>query len=136
MRTTPIRGKPLRFAVLRHSNYPGKPDHYDLVFEVAHGEDTEEAALVKFETGSELGAQEIQVTFKGQIRRRYLQYQGPMTGNRGQVQRVDSGTFRLVGWDYIKVNGNMLNGRLYLDTGSPCESVRSMRNVFAMIRGR
>ena len=52
----------------------------------------------------------------------YLDYEGPVSGERGTVRRVDAGTFETDAespdrWE-ITLNGNLLRGRLTLRRGS------------------
>ncbi|MBS3070904.1 hypothetical protein J4407_01220 [Candidatus Pacearchaeota archaeon] len=102
----------LRFAVLRHTNHPESPDHYDIVLEESLGQDPEQVVLMKFETIAELNQSGLAIKYGGKVKRRYLQYEGPMNGNMGDVRRVDEGTYR-INESYVEFNGNILNG-IYL----------------------
>ena len=134
MRTTPLRNRWLRFAVLRHTGYPGRENHYDILLEVAPGRDPDEPVMVKLESAGPLNRRELQVVYQGLIRRRYLQYEGPMTGNRGRVRRVDQGVYRLSGNENVRFEGKILKGPYSFDSGSPCESVRSVQDVGLLLK--
>jgi hypothetical protein len=135
MRTVIPFNQELRFAVLRHSGFPERVDHYDLLLETTHGESPEDTALMKFETTSQLHSSELTVEYKGNIRRRYLQYEGPMSGNRGRVIRIDEGTYVFYGVSKgIDFNGKRLKGVLYPDSGSPCESLKSIKDTRLFLR--
>ncbi len=54
----------------------------------------------------------------GDHRKAYLTYEGPLSGNRGTVRRVDEGSFRFIrqgaaGYS-LDVNGRCLSGRFDL----------------------
>ena len=134
MRTTPIRNAKLKFAILRHFDFPGRDDHFDILLEVSSGEDEQQTALVKFETNSDLASGNLLVEHKGLVRRRYLRYEGPMTGNRGHVERVDRGSYVLRGMECVDFNGVVLRGRYFLDSGSPCEILRSIKQIALLMK--
>jgi len=54
----------------------------------------------------------------GDHRRIYLEYEGEISGGRGRVRRLDSGTYRAVDWSadrvQIEVAGSQLAGELEL----------------------
>ena len=99
----------LKFAVLRHSGHPEKPDHYDIVVETVFGNNPEETALSKFETDSELENPSLTATFERDVRRRYLEYEGPLDGNRGEVKRVDLGFYTPLN-SHLSFQGSLLQG--------------------------
>jgi len=88
----------MRFVVLHHTDWPGKPDHYDLLIQTkkGHGDDRFLRAFATVtddfpspaldETSDQclLHAQEDH-------RIRYLDYEGLVGGERGQVSRADEG---------------------------------------------
>lgn len=52
-------------------------------------------------------------------RRAYLEYEGPISGNRGQVRRIDAGTYRLLerteqSWEF-ELAGTHLRGKYRLE---------------------
>jgi len=134
MRTTPVRNSWLRFAVLRHTDYPGRQDHHDIVLEVSTGRDPDDIALMKFESTAPLDHSELDVTYQGSIRRRYLHFEGPMSGNRGLVVRVDEGVYRLTGLNRVEFEGTRLRGSYVFDLDSPCELLRSIKNATELLR--
>ena len=129
-----MRNTRLRFAVLEHTNYPGHQDHYDIVLEVAPGSDPEQVSLIKFESATPLNSQELWLAYYGSVRRRYLRFEGLMSEGRGRVKRIDEGTYRFKGSDILDFNGQILNGRYYLDTGSPCESLTTIKKAGLLLK--
>jgi hypothetical protein len=71
------------------------------------------------EVGKTLAAERI-----GDHRMMYLDYEGPVSGGRGSVRRVEGGTFSWVSDPaelndlcHVQLNGNRLSGLLRLDRG-------------------
>ena len=89
--------QPLPFVILRHS-FEGAPkrDHFDLLIETEPGTDPDARTLIAFRS-TDLDAQGLPTSAERleAHRRRYLTYEGPVTGNRGSVTRVRTGTARL-----------------------------------------
>jgi hypothetical protein len=57
----------------------------------------------------------------GDHRREYLEYEGPVSGERGQVTRIDSGDFETIdesrkSWQ-VELCGEHLRGRVTLEAG-------------------
>jgi len=102
-----------KFVVLHHYDCPDKQDHLDILIKgfVLLGE--EESPLMKFETLDEPSSVET-AEYKGNIRDRYLTYQGPMSGGRGEVRRVDGGDWHFNDQGEIVLNGAKINGRYIL----------------------
>lgn len=108
-----------RFVVLRHT-MPGG-DHYDLMFEC-------DGVLATWRSPcplSEIGAKPVRLTRIGDHRLAYLEYEGPLSGNRGHVERVERGRFagqsQLAGRDWrIDVRGELTCGafRIGRDAGA------------------
>lgn len=81
-----------RFVVLKHTMPldSKRPDHFDIMFE-------HEGVLLTWELLSL-----ISNSFDGECKRlfdhrlHYLEYEGPVSGNRGEVKRVDSGTYQAI----------------------------------------
>jgi hypothetical protein len=74
----------MRYVVLHHEGY-GEP-HYDLMFESAPG-----SLLMTWRAKDwPVSAGDI-LTRIGDHRRKYLEYEGPVSNNRGRVIRVASG---------------------------------------------
>lgn len=70
-------------------------------------------------------------------RRVYLEYEGPISGNRGRVRRVDEGAYRVLEWspDVVRVElaGGQLVGEVELrastsPSGAPTSWTFSLRN--------
>jgi hypothetical protein len=82
----------MRFAVLHHTSWPGRADHYDLLIEQSRGVEADDLALKTFATladvfpGDGAALQAIR-----DHRRAYLWLEGPVSGGRGTVARADEG---------------------------------------------
>jgi hypothetical protein len=74
----------LRYVVLHHIGY-GEP-HYDLMVEDAPG-----GLLRTWRLDRWPAAEDVKVTSLPVHRRAYLTYEGPVSGNRGEVRRVAEG---------------------------------------------
>ncbi len=108
----------LPFVILRHSGQEGNEDHYDLAMDILGelgSKDDEELALSKIDTLSEIDGESINLGEAMQIRRRYLDYEGQMRDNRGVVQRVDSGLYRLTSDGKVEFNGSRIKGIYHFD---------------------
>jgi hypothetical protein len=89
----------MRYVILHHTAWPGKPDHYDLLIQVHEG--TENDRFLKaFSTPSNSlpvpsqpgeARRESRMTVQEDHRIAYLTYQGQVGGGRGRVVRVDEG---------------------------------------------
>ena len=75
----------LRYAILRHDGI--EQPHFDLMFETAPGS---KLATWRSDVWPIDGV--AQVERLADHRAEYLTYEGPVSGNRGQVSRVTSGT--------------------------------------------
>jgi hypothetical protein len=118
----------MRYVVLHHTAWPGRPDHYDLLLQAAPGLDDDARILKAFATlgdrfptaakpGASASPASQAVGERPQVpsargpadqpvnllrrqrdhRRRYLRYEGPVSGGRGRVARVDEGSARFIG---------------------------------------
>jgi len=76
---------PLRYVVLRHEGVI--PPHYDLMFETAAG-----SKLATWRSEIWPINRPVSLERLGDHRRDYLEYEGPLSGDRGFVRRVTSGT--------------------------------------------
>lgn len=99
-----------RFRVLRHDSPRGL--HYDLLLETATLLMT--FALDREPTPGTTGrAQQLP-----DHRRQYLEYEGPISGDRGSVAEWDSGSYLIMRRNEqmmdISVDGRMLKGRIVL----------------------
>lgn len=79
-----------RFVVLRHSTPAGV--HWDLMIE--RGETLATWRLERAPSGDD--EQAIAAEPIGDHRRDYLDYEGPVSGNRGRVDQHDAGTCRVI----------------------------------------
>lgn len=79
-----------RFVLLRHEcpSKSGKPSHWDLMLE-------DGGALLTWscEELPVVGGASVAATRLGDHRLAYLEYEGPVSGDRGEVRRVDGGEF-------------------------------------------
>lgn len=78
----------LRFVVLRHEGIDDP--HFDLMFERSPG-----SALVTWRSDIWPLVPDTKLVQLADHRRAYLDYEGPISGNRGHVRRVTAGTFHL-----------------------------------------
>jgi hypothetical protein len=78
---------PLRYVVLYHDGVADP--HYDLMFEVAEG-----GALSTFRSSAWPIVKPTQLVKLDDHRREYLDYEGPISGDRGFVRRVQGGTYK------------------------------------------
>jgi hypothetical protein len=115
-----------RFVLLYHDCPPGfeRPSHWDLMFE--KGAVLRTWALAGLPRGwlSDSAASEALDKFVdaeqlADHRLMYLDYEGPVSGERGQVRRLDAGTFAAldespVHWE-LELWGNRLRGRIRLE---------------------
>ena len=108
----------MRFVVLHHTDWPGRPDHYDLMLQFAPGEDDDSAVLKTFATTrNEFPSPLVPLKKISDHRRAYLELQGPVGGDRGQIARLDGGELRLLSpaepaWQNVRVEffGQNLRG--------------------------
>lgn len=75
----------LHYVILRHENIDAP--HFDLMFETSPG-----SALATWRSDIWPIDRTIPLLRLGDHRRDYLTYEGPLTGNRGSVRRVESGS--------------------------------------------
>ena len=76
----------MRYVVLHHTGYPGQPDHFDLMLAVDADGPLKTWRLTRWPAEPSDVAEPIH-----DHRRRYLTYEGPISGGRGQVRRVAAG---------------------------------------------
>ena len=101
-----------RFALLHHTGWKEKGNHYDLVLETIYGEDQEEQSLLELTSRSRIEGEKFNVELMGPIRRRYLFYEGSMTRRRGEVKRIDKGAYiKLWTNDIINPSGIIFRGK-------------------------
>ena len=85
----PPPSSPLRYVVLRHEDVP--EPHFDLMFESESGGD-----LATWRSPVWPLQDQTKLVHLGEHRRAYLEFEGPISGGRGQVRRVAAGNFRWV----------------------------------------
>jgi hypothetical protein len=76
----------LRYVVLRHDGIPDP--HFDLMFESEPG-----GALTTWRAPTWPITSRVELTPLGPHRREYLAYEGPVSGGRGFVVRIEAGIF-------------------------------------------
>jgi len=81
--------QPLRYVVLRHEEIENP--HFDLMFETAPG-----SALATWRAAEWPLRMMLPLTHLPDHRPSYLTYEGELSGNRGWVRRVASGTHRVL----------------------------------------
>jgi len=86
----------LRFAVLHHTGYG--PEHYDLLIETSP-----EAPLATWRLSRWPPIVPMPATRQADHRRIYLDYQGPIPGNRGCVTRISGGTCHLIRHNAVQI---------------------------------
>jgi len=107
-----------RFVLLYHDCPPdfGKPSHWDLMFE-------DEGVLLTWAlaqppTADESDGSTIAAMRLTDHRLAYLDYEGPVSGDRGSVSRVDAGAFhwleRSAARMHVKLAGATLTGEVVL----------------------
>jgi len=106
------------FVIHVHSGYG--PTHYDLMLEEAHALATWQLADCPGElaTGHRIPARKL-----NDHRAAYLDYEGPISGGRGQVRRFDKGTYESLGkasdsWQ-VRLDGQALSGQFELRRVGP-----------------
>ncbi len=78
----------LRFVILRHEGVPDP--HFDLMFETAPG-----SPLTTWRSPAWPIDRPTPLVRLGEHRRAYLDYEGPISRDRGFVRRVEAGTCRI-----------------------------------------
>lgn len=95
--------KRLRFAVLHHTGWAGRPNHCDLLLQYRPARGPDDRALLAFgsladewlvvaRAGAKAPPAESLWAALPDHRAAYLRWQGPVSGGRGAVRRVESGT--------------------------------------------
>ena len=106
-----------RFVVLHHFGWPGHVDHYDLMLEWT--------GQLRTWSLADWPAESMQATALPAHRLHYLEYEGPISNGRGQVRRVDAGSFELVA-GALGEDATMVECRLFgLERSAWCRLSRS-----------
>ncbi len=113
---------PNRYVILHHLSPAG--EHWDFMLERDHG-------LLTWQMKSEPLSRDacpIQCLRIKDHRKAYLDYQGPVSGGRGIVTRVDRGTYELLGTDEeswtLRLQGTRLVGDFRLERPDPASRSR------------
>lgn len=107
-----------RFVLLHHDFPPrlGKPSHWDLMLE-------DDGVLITWALAEQpaaggAGGSTIAATRLADHRLDYLDYEGPVSGDRGSVRRLDAGSFswleRRPARVRIELDGETLSGEIML----------------------
>lgn len=82
----------MRFVVLHHTGWPGHADHYDLLLQRAAGRGDDDRVLTAFGSlANEFPWELCLLRRRADHAKAYLTFEGPVSGGRGRVQRVDEG---------------------------------------------
>ena len=102
----------MKFVIHHHVT---SPPHYDLMVEkdnVLHTWQISENSFQNFIDGKS-----INVTMIQDHRKKYLDYEGPISCDRGTVKIFDTGEYVEISWNkdiIVQINGKLLNGKLSL----------------------
>lgn len=115
-----------RYVVLRHECPPsyGRPSHWDFMLE-AGGALRTWALLIAPDFSRPQPADPLP-----DHRLEYLQYEGPVSGDRGTVTRWDEGTYEAVirsdlgGDETFQLRGGRLHGRVVISGEGPATTFR------------
>jgi hypothetical protein len=105
-----------RYVILRHAMPPHtrRPTHWDLMFET-HGVLATWALAALPESGKTVAAERL-----ADHRLEYLDFEGPVAGDRGTVLRWDAGQYRVESQSsaacHVVVRGDRLDGQLTLES--------------------
>ena len=101
-----------RFVLLEHQ---WNGIHYDFMLEIGGALRTWSLGT-PISPGVDIAARELP-----DHRLAYLDYEGPISGDRGVVRRLDRGTFATRTWEFdrieVELDGDQLNGPLRLTRG-------------------
>ena len=126
----PPRG-PCRFVVLKHT--VGDAEHYDLMLQWSPGADAEEHTLKTWSTESNCCPSDgCVLTRKPDHRQAYLDYEGPVRADQGEVSRADAGIFRVLddpigGHIAVSFLGRRLRGSFLFEPYSWSDGVEQVR---------
>lgn len=105
----------LRYAILHHTDWPGHPDHYDLLLQTEPGASDDDRVLRTFSTlADEFPADGVLFKKIENHRRLFLDYEGPVSAGRGRVARVDAGICRAEALSNYILSEGRLEGRARL----------------------
>lgn len=109
------------YVILRHD--VGGDSHWDLMLDLGTTLATWQLASDPAVLSDPASTTSISARRIGDHRRAYLTYEGPISGNRGSVTRVESGSYELsghcpCGWT-IRLKGQLLAGEFKLTAVTP-----------------
>jgi hypothetical protein len=111
-----------RFVILEHR---WRGTHWDLMLEVEPGGPLRTWALDQAPIVAE-PHEAIPARALPDHRAAYLTYEGPISGDRGEVRRVDAGTFAVIEWAdacvVVELAGETTRGRLVLTTSGETDA--------------
>jgi len=105
----------MRYVLLHHRTPPGypRPNHWDFMLETTEGDLWTWALEEEPVAGRTIAAERL-----ANHRAAYLTYEGPVSGDRGEVRRIDAGTYELLAESnaefVVRLSGDQLGGRLRL----------------------
>lgn len=104
---------PLQYVILAHT--VGGATHFDLLLEELGQERLRTLQLERWplKPGESCPCRELP-----RHRRVYLEYEGEISGGRGFVKRVDSGTWRLEGQEFVLASKQTGRHRLEMKEGA------------------
>jgi hypothetical protein len=116
-----------RFVILHHRDHAG--EHWDFMIELP-------TALATWKLPADPAdpdALPLQGTRSHDHRKHYLDYQGPVSGDRGHVTRVDNGRCRIrqageAAWEFT-LDGHRMNGTFRLERDDPDRPMWMLRRV-------
>lgn len=116
-----------RFVLLFHDCPPsfGKPSHWDLMLERDGALMTWSLADLPegWRTPPGHGVIELEAARLPDHRLDYLDYEGPVSGDRGHVKRIDRGDYEIVDespeWLQVRLTGAVADGEVRLPTALP-----------------
>jgi hypothetical protein len=106
---------------------PGAPSHWDLMLELDGALMTWNLAELppNWQTPSDQDAIELKATRLPSRRLAYLEYEGPVSNNRGHVTRIDRGDYEIAGespaWLEVRLAGNIARGTVRLPIAPPSQ---------------
>ncbi len=122
-----------RFVLLFHVCPPdfGKPSHWDLMLECEGALMTWSLAKLptSWRTPAGHGAIELVAARLPDHRLVYLDYEGPVSGDRGHVKRIDRGDYEVVDvsseWLNVRLAGGLAIGEVRLPIAPPPQTPES-----------
>ncbi len=105
----------MRFCLLHHTGWVGQSDHFDLMLQMEDGTSDNDYVLKTFaserdETPDGEGQGSV-LLVRPDHKRLYLDYEGPISGSRGNIMRTDDGELK---WLTKKFEKNKIELRFHL----------------------